>query len=97
MHVLAGVEGFEPPNDGFRVHCLTTWRHPIGKRMGEAYKKVLNRSIDPLAMTDFNNLNQELILTDLIKNPVRPNPIRPNPFIFSFQGFSRKRILPNRH
>ncbi len=26
---LAGVEGFEPPNDGTRTRCLTTWRHPI--------------------------------------------------------------------
>ena len=22
-------EGFEPPNDGVRVHCLTAWRLPI--------------------------------------------------------------------
>ena len=26
--LLAGVEGFEPPNDGVRVRCLTAWRHP---------------------------------------------------------------------
>ena len=25
---LAGVEGFEPPNDGVRVRSLTAWRHP---------------------------------------------------------------------
>ena len=26
---MAGVEGFEPPHDGTRTRCLTTWRHPI--------------------------------------------------------------------
>ncbi len=25
---MAGDEGFEPPNGGFRVRCLTTWRIP---------------------------------------------------------------------
>jgi hypothetical protein len=25
---LAGVEGFEPTNDGIKTRCLTTWRHP---------------------------------------------------------------------
>ena len=25
---LAGVEGFEPPDGGIRIHCLTTWRYP---------------------------------------------------------------------
>ncbi len=29
-NLLAGVEGFEPPNAGTRTQCLTTWRHPIG-------------------------------------------------------------------
>ena len=23
------VEGFEPPNNGFKARGLTTWRHPI--------------------------------------------------------------------
>ena len=26
---VAGVEGFEPPDDGVRVRSLTAWRHPI--------------------------------------------------------------------
>ena len=26
--ILAGDEGFEPPNGGTRTHCLTTWRIP---------------------------------------------------------------------
>ena len=26
--LLAGVVGFEPTDDGVRVHCLTTWLHP---------------------------------------------------------------------
>ena len=26
---MAGVEGCEPPHDGTRTRCLTTWRHPI--------------------------------------------------------------------
>ncbi len=25
---LAGMEGFEPPNDGTKTRCLTTWPHP---------------------------------------------------------------------
>ena len=25
---VAGVEGFEPSNGGFRVLCLTAWLHP---------------------------------------------------------------------
>ena len=25
---LVGAEGFEPPNDGVRVRCLTAWRRP---------------------------------------------------------------------
>ena len=29
LYSLAGVEGFEPPHDGTRTRCLTTWRHPI--------------------------------------------------------------------
>ena len=26
--LLARVAGFEPANDGVRVHCLTAWRYP---------------------------------------------------------------------
>ena len=26
--LVAGDEGFEPPNGGTRTHCLTTWRIP---------------------------------------------------------------------
>jgi hypothetical protein len=26
---LAGAGGFEPPNDGTKIRCLTTWRRPI--------------------------------------------------------------------
>ena len=25
---MAGMAGFEPANDGVKVHCLTAWRHP---------------------------------------------------------------------
>ena len=25
---MAGVEGFEPPDDGIRIRCLTAWRYP---------------------------------------------------------------------
>ncbi|MDF2964618.1 MAG: hypothetical protein K0Q51_6 [Rickettsiaceae bacterium] len=25
---MAGMGGFEPPNDGTKNRCLTTWRHP---------------------------------------------------------------------
>ena len=25
---LAGLAGFEPTNDGVKVHCLTAWRQP---------------------------------------------------------------------
>ena len=26
--ILAGMEGFEPPNARTKTWCLTTWRHP---------------------------------------------------------------------
>lgn len=29
---LAGVEGFEPPNGGTKIRCLTTWRYPIADK-----------------------------------------------------------------
>ena len=25
---MAGMGGFEPPHDGIKTRCLTTWRHP---------------------------------------------------------------------
>ena len=28
LYRLVGAEGFEPPNDGVRVRCLTAWRRP---------------------------------------------------------------------
>ena len=28
---MAGMAGFEPANDGVKVHCLTAWRHPNEK------------------------------------------------------------------
>jgi hypothetical protein len=28
MRRLAGAGGFEPPNDGTKIRCLTTWRRP---------------------------------------------------------------------
>jgi hypothetical protein len=29
VSIVAGMEGFEPPNVGTKNRCLTTWRHPI--------------------------------------------------------------------
>ena len=31
IYLLAGMEGFEPPNASTKNWCLTTWRHPINK------------------------------------------------------------------
>ena len=31
--LLARVEGFEPSNDGVRVHCLTAWLYPNMKKV----------------------------------------------------------------
>lgn len=28
MMLKAGIEGFEPPNAGIRIQCLTAWRYP---------------------------------------------------------------------
>lgn len=28
FYLLAGAEGFEPPNDGTKNRCLTTWLRP---------------------------------------------------------------------
>ena len=33
LHILAGVGGFEPPNGGVRVRCLTAWLHPKSERL----------------------------------------------------------------
>ena len=30
--LLAGMEGFEPPNVGTKNRCLTTWRHPTANQ-----------------------------------------------------------------
>jgi hypothetical protein len=27
---MAGAGGFEPPNGGIKIRCLTTWRRPNG-------------------------------------------------------------------
>ena len=29
---VAGAGGFEPPNAGIKIRCLTTWRRPSKKR-----------------------------------------------------------------
>ncbi len=29
---LAGMGGFEPPNGGIKIRCLTTWLHPIRRQ-----------------------------------------------------------------
>ena len=29
LFILAAVPGFEPGNGGFKVRCLTAWRHRI--------------------------------------------------------------------
>jgi hypothetical protein len=28
LKTLAGMGGFEPPNGGIKIRCLTTWLHP---------------------------------------------------------------------
>lgn len=44
-YVLAGVAGFEPTNDGVRVHCLTAWLYPniIGAR--PYYRNILSNIV----------------------------------------------------
>lgn len=32
LKVLAGTGGFEPPNGGIKIRCLTTWLRPIEER-----------------------------------------------------------------
>ena len=32
LHVVAGVAGFEPTNDGVKVRCLTAWRRPSKRK-----------------------------------------------------------------
>ncbi len=40
--MLAGEEGFEPPNSGFKVRCLTAWPLPIDEmRVWRKRKSVL--------------------------------------------------------
>src|SRR5579872_2562212 len=33
--ILAGAGGFEPPYGGIKIHCLTTWRRPNGRKTKE--------------------------------------------------------------
>ena len=33
LNVLAGMEGFEPPNARTKTWCLTTWPHPINRQI----------------------------------------------------------------
>ena len=35
VFALAGAGGFEPPHGGIKIHCLTTWRRPNGRKMEE--------------------------------------------------------------
>jgi hypothetical protein len=32
LEILAGTGGFEPPNGGIKIRCLTTWLRPIEER-----------------------------------------------------------------
>ena len=41
--LMAGVEGFEPPNGGIKTRCLTTWRHPNGLTLRAAGQLVQQR------------------------------------------------------
>src|SRR5579872_3524687 len=35
LRALAGAGGFEPPYGGIKIHCLTTWRRPNGRKTKE--------------------------------------------------------------
>ena len=50
---MAGADGFEPPNDGIRIRCLTTWRSP--------YKMAGVDGIKP----PFADLESAVLLTEL--------------------------------
>jgi hypothetical protein len=40
---LAGAGGFEPPNGGIKIRCLTTWLRPIGAGIAPARRAVRRR------------------------------------------------------
>lgn len=46
---MAGMVGFEPTNDGFRVRCLTAWLHP---KINQPYASAASCYRDQL--NDFN-------------------------------------------
>jgi hypothetical protein len=41
--VLAGAGGFEPPNGGIKIRCLTTWLRPNARRTILAEARQINR------------------------------------------------------
>ncbi len=67
LYSLAGVEGFEPPHDGTRTRCLTTWRHPIAvdtvAQAGVVFKLFASKLLgfivlptDPLSCRSFEEM-----------------------------------------
>ena len=77
---MAGEEGFEPPNDGSKGRCLTTWRLPIAQskyttlhQMCE-YSSFLPFPISSVLMSKECTLTNMVILMALLsrfENPSR--------------------------
>ena len=47
LSLMAGDEGFEPPNGGTRTHCLTTWRIPNGLNYFNTIISKMQKSVIP--------------------------------------------------
>ena len=43
---ITGLEGFEPPNAGIRIQCLTAWRKPIDVRSTSQRKLLYNSFLE---------------------------------------------------
>ena len=41
---MAGIAGFEPTNDGVKVHCLTAWRYPKSNGVDEGTRTLDNQN-----------------------------------------------------
>lgn len=68
---MAGVEGFEPPHDGFRVHCLTTWLHPNRSVLVFAARKEVLRDKKPQFCHQIVSETNTLTITKTLKSPRR--------------------------
>ena len=87
---MARVAGFEPANDGVRVHCLTAWRHPYSVLRSEHdtyfsfFYRICQENISNFFQKDFTQLKG----SRLARYNTLPSPLTRQ------KSFKRRRLLP---